>query len=131
MIKQKKEKRLQVQVATWLKYQHPEIIFRSDFAAGIKMTKGQAVLHKSMQHSRGYPDMFIAHVNRINCGLFLELKKDRGEVYNKNGSIRKNEHIQEQYMTIRELNKRGYAAYFACGFDEAIKIITDYLNNKI
>lgn len=125
--KQKLEESLQIQVATYLKLNHPNIIFRSDFAAGIKMTMGQAVRHKAMQSGRAYPDLFIAEPRGIHCGLFLELKRSKEEILKKDGKLREDVHVQEQNNVRLELLKRGYQALFACGFDEAIEIIENYL----
>lgn len=127
---QKREEGLQMQVASYLKIKHPNIIFRSDFAAGIKMTMGQAVKHKKMQYSRAYPDIFIAQPNSKFSGLYLELKKSLDDVYTIKGELRNNEHIQEQNAMLEELKERGYAAFFAGGFDNAITIIENYLKIK-
>lgn len=126
----KYEESLQMQVATYLKVKHPDIIFRSDFAAGIKMTMGQAVKHRRMQHSRAFPDLTIFHGNHEYRGLFLELKKSYDQVYRKDGTIREDEHVKEQAEMLSKLQLRGYKAVFACGFDEAINIIENYLKMK-
>lgn len=61
-----KEANVHYQVAQYLKHQYPQIIFRTDFAAGIKMTMGQAVKHKGLQSGKAYPDLFIAQPVRID-----------------------------------------------------------------
>lgn len=134
----KHEEILQIQVANYMKWKHPDIIFRSDYAAGCKLTMGQAVRNKKMQWGRAYPDFFIAKPVLIGhsigyklwSGLFLELKKDKSEVYKKNGDYVKNDHIKEQVLMMNKLIAAGYKCMFACGFDEAVKIIEDYLNGK-
>ena len=126
----KHEQKLQIQIATYLKLEHPEIIFYSDVASGCKLTIGQALLNKRMQYSRALPDMFIAHTNRMWGGLFIELKKSKEEIYRKDGRIREDEHIKEQAEMLKQLIIRGFKAVFACGFDEAIAIIENYLNEK-
>lgn len=126
----KHEQKLQIQIATYMKLKHPEIIFYSDVASGCKLTIGQTMLNKRMQYSRALPDMFIAHTNRTCGGLFLELKKSKDQVCRKDGTIRKNEHIQEQAEMLRKLQLRGYKAVFACGFDESVNIIEEYLKIK-
>lgn len=122
-----KEESLHIQVATYLKYQYPDVIFRSDFAAGIKMTMGQAVKHKRMQHGKSYPDLFIAEPRNGFSGMYLELKKDFSEVYKKDGSLRDIEHIQEQQKMLWTLQKKGFVAVFACGFNDAKSLIDEYL----
>lgn len=60
------------------------------------------------------------------AGLMIELKKDGTRLKKKNGDWA-SEHIAEQAEVLAELDKRGYMAVFAVGFDEAKKIIDEYL----
>jgi len=109
---------------------HPAIIFRSDAAGGIRLTIGQARINKKMQHSKAYPDMFFAHGNSRFHGLYLELKHSKSEVYRQDGALVADKHIQEQAAKLEELRARGYAAYFAWGFDYAVTLIENYLKIK-
>jgi hypothetical protein len=138
-----KEASVHYQVAQYLKLQYPKVIFRTDFSAGCKMTMGQAVKHKSLQAGRAYPDLFIAQpkfgtsqvspshhlmFEHMYCaGLFLELKREGVRIKKKNGEWA-DEHIAEQAAIIGILRLRGYKAEFAIGFDEAKKLIDEYLN---
>ena len=80
------------------------------------------------------PEIVVAN------GLFLELKKDGETLFpgprakkrflSLDGKEYKNEHLQEQADVLFKLRKAGYAAEFAIGFDEAIKIIDEYLGDK-
>lgn len=63
------------------------------------------------------------------CGLFLELKKEGTRLQKKNGEW-STEHIAEQAKILEKLRQRGYCAEFAIGFDEAKKIIDEYLGGK-
>lgn len=126
------ELELQAMVADYLRLQYPEVLFHSDFGSGIKLTPGQAVKQKRLQGGRrAWPDMFLAFVRTIGDryyhGLFLELKRPGVKIYKKNGELVANEHIREQAALLEELRWRGYVAEFACGFDEAKKIIDEYL----
>lgn len=130
------ELELQTQVADYLRLQYPNVLFHSDFGSGIKLTPGQAVKQKRLQGGRrAWPDMFIAQPKRILkeairatwAGLFLEIKRPDVKIRKKNGDLVANEHIREQAALLGELHKRGYVAEFACGFDEAKKIIDEYL----
>lgn len=126
------ELELQAMVADYLRLQYPKALFHSDFGSGIKLTPGQAVKQKRLQGGRrAWPDMFLACVRTIGDryyhGLFLELKRPDVKIYKKNGDLVANEHIREQAALLDELRKRGYKAEFACGFDEAKKIIDEYL----
>ena len=130
------ELELQAQVADYLRLQYPDVLFHSDFGSGIKLTMGQAAKQKRLQGGRrAWPDMFIAKPRMISdgrysyfkAGLFLELKRPGVKVYRRDGELVADKHIREQEATLQELRERGYSAEFACGFDEAKKIIDEYL----
>ncbi len=143
------ELELQAQVADYIRLQYPSVIFHSDFSSGIKLTMGQAIRQKRLNGGRrSWPDMFIAEPKNVKAeckvitdgdvikeahfldqkyGLFIELKKDGTRIFKKNGTLVSNAHICEQFDMLEQLRRRGYAAEFACGFDEAKKIIDEYL----
>lgn len=124
------EQALQKQVCQYLKLQYPHIIFRTDFAAGLGLTMRQAATHKSMQSGRAYPDLFIAYPSRGYHGLFIELKKDGVTIYKKDGELVASEHVREQAAVLEDLNRLGYLARFAVGFDQAMQLIDKYLDIK-
>jgi hypothetical protein len=124
----KKEIDVHIQVCKYLKLQYPGILFLSDFAAGIKMSIGMANRQKMMKSDHSFPDLMIFEPRGGYKGLFIELKRDRDALYNKDGSFKSSDHIADQYKTLNELRKKGYYAYFACGFDVAKNIIDNYLN---
>lgn len=129
------EHEMYMQIADYMRYQYPKVIYRFDLAADLKLSIGQAKKHKRLQGRRGYPDLFIAQPKRILneairatwAGLFLEIKRPDVTIYKKNGELVANAHIREQAALLDELRNRGYKAEFACGFDEAKKIIDEYL----
>ena len=61
------------------------------------------------------------------AGLMIELKKAGTRIYRKDGRLVSDAHIREQFDMLEQLRQRGYKAEFACGFDEAKKIIDEYL----
>lgn len=138
----KKEEILHLKVCDYLRKNYPNVLFRTDFSSGMKMTPGQAAKHKKFQKSRAWPDLFIACPRKMIAidtkngdsfyiqnvaGLFLELKAEGTKLYKKNGEMVANKHYREQAEMLEELRKLGYYAEFAVGYDEAIKIITNYL----
>ena len=138
-----KESDLQTMVADYLRLQYPDVLFHSDFGSGIKLTMGQAAKQKRQNGGRrAWPDMFIAEVRvsqeavenwdvkSFQAGLFLELKKEGTRLKKKNGEWA-SEHIAEQADLLDRLEFRGYKAVFAVGFDEAKKIIDDYLKGVL
>lgn len=148
------EAELQSAVADYIRENYPDTLFHSDFGSGIKLTKGQAMKQKRQNGGRrGWPDMFIAEhcllkiterepfagINYISQavtlngdvawyahGLFLELKKYGTRLRKRNGDWA-SDHIAEQAEVLEKLRERGYAAEFAVGFDEAKRIIDEYL----
>lgn len=65
----------------------------------------------------------------IWAGLYIELKKEGTHLKKKNGGWA-TEHIAEQAKVLEDLRQRGYCAEFAVGFDEAKRIIDEYLGGK-
>ena len=135
----KKEEEIHLRVCDYLRKNYPDVLFRTDFSSGMKMSPGQAAKHKKFQKSRAWPDLFIAESGVVEFkedgliahlrknGMFLELKAEGTRLYKKDGTLRKNKHIEEQSEMLDKLNESGYYARFAVGYDEAIQIITDYL----
>lgn len=122
-----KESDLQVQVADYLRLRYPDVLFHSDFGSGIKLTQGQAMKQKRQNGGRrGWPDMFLAEPKNGLHGLFIELKKAGTRLKKKDGTWA-SAHLEEQNEVLNALQKKGYAAYFAVGFEEAKDIIDDYL----
>ena len=123
------ESELQTQVADYIRLRYPKVLFHSDFGSGIKLTMGQAIKQKRQNGGRrAWPDMFIARPmpDKGYYGLLIELKKDGTRLKKKNGDWA-SEHIKEQAELLENLEGWGFNAVFAVGFDEAKKIIDEYL----
>ena len=123
----KKEEILHLKVCDYLRKNYPDVLFRTDFSSGMKMTPGQAAKHKKFQKGRAWPDLFIAESNNFASGLFLEIKAEDVIIFNMNGKVRKNKHLIEQDKMLKELRKKGYRARFATGYNQAIFEIQQYL----
>lgn len=148
------ESDLQTQVADYLRLQYPDVMFHSDFGSGIKLTPGQAVkqkchmfiaevkvtIPKDMIEAAKYSDChWVCFPHRkgehikpalvVMAGLYLELKKDGTRLKKKNGDWA-TEHIAEQAEVLQQLRNRAYCAEFAIGFDEAKRIIDEYLGEE-
>lgn len=128
-------------VAKYITLKYPHIQFRFD-GAGLNLSMAQRMQNKAIQKSRAYPDFFLAKVNGISGGLYLEIKTSRDEVYNKDGSMKKKlikvknkqgiviesyDHNQDQLAMLKKLTDAGYSAHYAFGLDECIRLIDDYL----
>ena len=127
MLMRKTEENLHLKICDYLRKNYPDVLFRTDFSSGMKMTPGQAAKHKKFQKGRAWPDLFIAESNNFASGLFLEIKAEDVIVFNRNGKIRKNKHLIEQDKMLKELRKKGYRARFAIGYNQAIFEIQQYL----
>ena len=145
----KKEAKIQLALCDKIKKDYPDIIFSCDLASGMKLPIHIAGLHKRMRSSRGHCDFFAAEPvyngDVVYSGFFLELKKDRNEVYNKNGTFKKKlikvkkdgvvveeyDHIQEQWDMILKLREKGYFADFGMGLEDCIEKWEKYLSMKV
>lgn len=130
------EYELYKKVTDYLVAQYPKVIFHFDFGSGVKLPVGLAVKQKRINPECGYPDLFISEIKEYKSfdgydychGLFIELKAEGKSPYLKDGkTLRKDEHIENQAKMLEMLEVRGYKAVFATGFDEAKRIIDDYL----
>ena len=121
------EKDLHTLICNYIRTNYPNVIFRSDFASGMRMSIGMAKRHKALQSSRAYPDIFIAEPRCIYYGLFIEIKTKDNIVFKKDGTLRQNEHHIEQANMLSKLNDRGYKAVFGQGYQDTIKQIDNYL----
>lgn len=127
---------LQRAIAKYIRMKYPAALFHSDFGSGIKLQLWQAVAQKAQNGGRrAWPDMFIAEPvprcvdgswNYEYNGLFMELKREGTRLKKKNGEW-SNQHIAEQADMLEKLEFRGYKAIFAVGYEEAKRIVDEYL----
>ena len=123
-----------VAIAMYIKCQYPTVLFRFDLA-GLNLSKAQAGMNKAIQCMRGYPDLFIMEPRGENAGLFLEIKAEGTRIYKAGkfhvqcGGEMATDHLAEQAETLNKLRAKGYACYFAVGFDDARYRIDQYLKN--
>lgn len=120
-----KESFLHGMVCDYLRLQYPSTLFRTDFAAGIKMTIGQASKHKRLQAVRAWPDLFIAESNGKYPGLFIELKAAGVKLVTMTGNYT-TPHLKEQAKVLAMLRTRGFKAEFGVGFEHTKEIIDGY-----
>lgn len=126
------EKQLHKAITMYIKCQYPKVIFNTDLS-GVYLPKKTAKEVKELRSSNSFPDIVIYEqgiFNDISCNaLFLEVKKETP--YKKNGYIKKsqNNHLANQEFMIKKLNSRGFYACFVWSFDQAKKIIDNYLNS--
>jgi hypothetical protein len=120
----------QVKFISYLRRNHPEIIYHAN-PEGVRLTIGQAVkLSKQGVINRSTPDIFIFKSNDLYHGLIIELKKKDWKLYKLDGELYKDEHVVDQRNFLNRFNDAGYFATFANGFDVAKEIFLSYLNNE-
>ena len=126
----KKQTELSVhnQVCKYLKAQYPNVMFLSDFAAGMKMSIGMATRQNVQKSDHAFPDIMVFEPRNGYHGLFIEVKRDDSIFYSGTRAIKSNQHVKDQQDCIFNLLAKGYMADFGCGFDECKKIIDNYLN---
>lgn len=120
------EEILQEQVATYIKIKYPDIIFTSE-SSGIRVPMSIAKQMKKCRSGKDLPDLIILEPRKGYHGCCIELKKETAEIYKKDGSLRKNEHVEGQEEILLNLKEKGYFTSFAIGFDHAISLIDFYL----
>lgn len=121
------EYELQKSFCKYINLKHSEILYMSDTIANLKLSMFQKIRNKAIQKEGFHcPDVIIFEPKGIYHGLFIELKVVTP--HKKDGTLKKNEHLENQYKTILNLRKRGYCANFATGFDEAVEQLESYLS---
>lgn len=122
----KKEKNVHKAICEYLKYQYPNVYFMSD-PSGLKMSIGMATDLKRTRSKHRQLDIVILEPSEKYHGLVLEVKKDRSEVYKKDGTFKKSVHIDEQNESIDHLSGLGYKVEYVFGFDHGMSVIDTYL----
>jgi len=123
------EQQLTSKISDYLREHHPTIPFQIDMSgehlsksAAVRSAKNRAGLYKQ-------PDLTI-YVKKGKYGcLMLELKKLSAHPLKKDGTLKKNEHIELQARSIEWLRKYGMCSDFAVGYEDTVKKINDYLSN--
>lgn len=120
------EDTLTAQATAYLQMQYPDVPFKIDILAGMKVTVGQATRAKRLGNTKSWPDLTIAVARQGYHGLFLELKADGVRLVKRNGQPA-TEHIAEQTEMLQRLKANGYLAEFAVGFDDFKSKVDGYL----
>ena len=118
------EERIHTALADYLKLQYPSVLFISE-SSGVRTSIGLAKKLKRTRSNHVHLDLYVLERRGEYGALILELKAK--SVFKKDGTLIKSDHVHDQAETIKKLNNKGYLATFACSFDEAKKIIDNYL----
>lgn len=128
-VRQQKETSMASEVSKFLGEEYPTVIYRFDVGADVKLSLNQATKFSRLQGlwSTGYPDLFIAFVNKYYAGLYLELKADGKSPYKLNGELKKDKHLENQERIHQLLRDVGYEVKFVTGLKEAKDAIEEYM----
>ena len=126
MAKISTEKEIHKQICRYLDIQYPDVIYTSD-PSGMRVSIG-LVMEMKAKRCKSYkiPDLIILHPSGRYKGMCIEIKRDLSQIVTKNGTMRKEKHLQEQLKTLERLQILGYAAIFGAGFDHAKQAIDLY-----
>jgi hypothetical protein len=143
---QKKEETLQRSLSNYVKMKYPDAVFTSE-QSGLFVTPSVMVMLKTTRsnHTK-HLDWRLEEPRGGYFGLYLELKKEGTQLYKKDGvtlrvamnaiykgkgakkvKIGEEDRHQLQSLSILDRRQKGYAAFFAVGFDEAIAAVDWYM----
>jgi len=105
---------LQRACVRWFKMQYPNELIYANANGGYR-SKIEAAIMKGEGVLSGVPDLFIAKPNRINAGLYIEMKAENGRL------------TENQKIISETLLTKGYEVKVVRNIDEFIKIVNNYL----
>lgn len=111
------EHQIQAALFQWLRAVHPKVIAYA-IPNAARRSPQQAAYLKAEGLRAGMPDVVIAKACGGFHGLYLELKRDKGRL------------ADSQRETLMALANEGYACAIAWNLDEAIELITQYLEGN-
>lgn len=123
------EEEVHERIARFMKRDHPGVLFRTDFAAGILLPPWLAARQKRVQCCRGFPDIVIFQANFACHGLALELKAKNVKLKLNDGRWA-SDHLREQFSVLKRMEADGWACSFARGYEEACAVINWYLDGS-
>lgn len=112
------ESQLQILLFDWChmnRQRYPELQLMFHIPNGGYRNIATAKRLKAEGVKAGVPDICLPVARGNYHGLYLELKTDKGRL------------SKDQENWLFDLNKQGYLAEVAYGFDEAVKVIKGYL----
>lgn len=121
------ETKLQSKICGWMREQWPDLVFLSDFAAGLKLSPFLANIRAGQSCNDKVPDLYIFGPVKP---LIIEIKVSDDNLFLKDGMTLCSEHVQRQYETIKKLRKTCYAD-FGVGENDIKAMIRGYMLGKV
>lgn len=97
---------------------YPDLKWLYHVPNGGSRNKAEAANLKAMGVKSGVPDLHLLVKRNGYSGLVIELKNDKGKLSN------------EQVEWLINLDRQGFKAAACKGWQEAVKMIEDYLNER-
>jgi len=126
-----RESDIQMALCTYCRLKYPKALFNVDLS-GVNLSKTQSGKAKMMRSGKGYPDFVLYEPKGQYHGLFIELKAEGTKLYKYNNhgidyALPATDHIAEQLNMINKIREKGYFAALACGTDEAMSLLDEYM----
>ena len=116
-----KEYQLQKAVCKYLDLQN--VLYCGSMGGQYQVHYSQRIKAKKSGYKRGFPDLFIYEISKIDKKLYAGCAIELKVGYNKA--------TKEQLYWQKELIKRGYKAKICTGIDEALEVINRYLEGLV
>lgn len=105
---------------------YPDVEWRTDKDGNF--ASRTALWAKGAQKGKkGFPDLIIKEKRKGYKGLVLELKKDGVRVFKQDGTLYKDEHLEEQKEWLEWFEDMGCKTGFSVGLQQTIRTINEYL----
>lgn len=125
MKKKKPEQNLQKQLCNFIRKKYPNIYFLSD-ASGLPIKSwGLRMLLKKTRSTHAALDIVILYPRAPFHALAIELKRE--SPYLRDGSLKSDQHLQDQQKTIDLLRSINIFARFIWNFEDGKELIEAYL----
>ena len=111
------EHQIQAALFKWLAAVHPKVVAYA-IPNAARRSMAQAAYLKAEGLRAGMPDVVIATARGGYHGMYLELKTQKGKLF------------ESQTEMLTRLANEGYASAVAYGLDDAIFLITKYVEGK-
>jgi hypothetical protein len=107
------EDQLQIAAMRWIRLAYPKAV-SFHVANERKTSPMRGAKLKKMGVLAGVPDIHILEPNKIYCGLFIELKTEKGRL------------TPSQRDVIERIENAGYKCAVCRSLDEVIDLVDDY-----
>lgn len=139
----KSEDGVKISLADYLNYKYPFAPFRMEWdhlKLPSKVDKDgnrYSLVGKKLKRMRWaeqgfvWPDCIVTYPTKRHHGLFLEIKKDRAEIYRKDGTLREDQQTYREFLSLERLKLLGHQALFTWSIDHGMNVIDEYFEGVV